>query len=283
MPPEVPQYWDFFIIHSSRETELASQLYVALRDDFAVFFDRESIPLGATWDEHLFQAMMRTRCFLVLISSQFEEAQIAREEYQIAINLRRQSPETKSVVPITSEARALLPYGLGIFQGLDFRRDGGLAGVVGKLKSDFSSAPPGSPTSTSTGKPATPAHALHDYPRRGRVPPELVTEILITAFASLHDPLLGPSLGLIFVDKANAFRKEADPDDPSVTIIETWALPPVAMVAPLVFWRSLLTEARLHSPRMLAAVLMTANTNTFSKPAWKDHQSLMNYLRALPS
>ena len=109
-----------------------------------------------------------------------------------------------------------------------------------------------------------------------------MTENLTAAFASLHDPLLGPALGLMFVDKANAFRRAADPGDATVTVIETYSLPPAGTVSPIIFWRSVLSEARLHSPRMLAAVLMTANTSSFGEPAWKDHQALLEFLRSLP-
>ena len=49
--PQMPEQWDFFIIHSSRDLALARQLHDELDADFDVFLDSESITLGAPWDE----------------------------------------------------------------------------------------------------------------------------------------------------------------------------------------------------------------------------------------
>ncbi len=275
-----PAAWDFFIIHASPDAALAAELHAALRDEFTVFLDRASLPLGEEWDEALGRALTQTRVFLVLVTPHLDGAHFAREEYQRAINLRRAAPHARAVVPITPVPQAMLPYGLGLFHGLDFGRDGGLAGVTRRLKAEFGARRPEPPATVGPGAPA--GHPLHSYSRYGRVPPEFVTEALVTAFASLHDPLLGPTLGLMFVDKASGFRRSADPDDPGVTVVEAYELPTPGAVPPLVFWRAVLSAARLHSPRMLAAVLLTANTNAFSDPARADHRRLLDFLRALP-
>jgi len=266
------QTWDFFLIYSRSDAAVAHEIYESLRSDFRVFLDSESIPIGEPWDAALAAAMSNVKVFLVLLSPDFDDSLLAREEYQIAINAKRKNPEACGLVPISLQPRAILPYGLGIFQGLDLSKHGGTEGIANRLRKQFKAE-----HHVARPKPDN-SHPLAVFPRSGRVPSELITERLITAFASLHDPLVGPALGLMFVDKANAFRRSADPNDESATVVEAYTLPPPGSVSPLLFWRSLLSEARLHSPRMLAAVLLTANTNSFSESALADYRKLLTAL-----
>lgn len=276
--------WDFFIIHSSADARQAEELYKLLSPPYRVFLDQKAIELSADWMRTLDAALRSSRVFVVLVSEHLDAAHFARDEINTAINLYRADEQGRKIVSVLLGPRnkIALSYGLGILQGAELNTDGGMAAVAARLRQlmdgpTAGGAPAAAPAKSS--QPAPPAHELHCYPRAYDIPRERVpTWTLAPAIADrIHY-----ADALHVVAQANAFRLAADPDDPSVTYVRTTAIPAPDPSPGGQFWRAVLDQARLHGPRMLAALLLTVDASHFDRQAKKDRQALLDYLRSLP-
>jgi hypothetical protein len=94
-------------------------------------------------------------------------------------------------------------------------------------------------------------HYLHKFPCTPLFPILKIDSRIIEAYATL----ISEDEALLYIQKANQFRLEADVGDESVTIIQEHSILPIKSTPSLAFWRFVFKEAGLHSPRMLAALL----------------------------
>lgn len=118
------------------------------------------------------------------------------------------------------------------------------------------------------------SHFLHQFPRGPMVEGHLINEKIIEAYAKL----IRPKQAMIYIDKANRIRKEADPSDDSVTILESYTLLSPTEARPMDFWLDAFHEARLHGPRMLAALLNVLPDEQFNEEAKNAKKQLLENL-----
>jgi hypothetical protein len=74
-------------------------------------------------------------------------------------------------------------------------------------------------------------------------------------------------------------RKAADSNDDSVTIIESYTLISPIHARPIDFWLDAFHEARLHGPRMLAALLYALPDEQFSNEVKQHREQLISMLK----
>lgn len=96
-------------------------------------------------------------------------------------------------------------------------------------------------------------HSLHKFPRFPRVEFSIVSMSLIEEIAIV----IPVEQAVDYINEINAFRREADPEDDSVTEIKTNFLPVIGPATPYSFWSAAIKQACLNGPRMLAAFLLT--------------------------
>lgn len=117
-------------------------------------------------------------------------------------------------------------------------------------------------------------HPLQKFPRGPMVEAHLVSLSIIQNYARL----IKPREAMQIIAEANAFRLEADLNSPSATIIKDYQLLPVHSVTPYEFWLDAFKEARLHGPRMLAALLMVVPDFQFEPKAQEAKRDLLNLI-----
>lgn len=264
--------WDVFLAHSSADTSDARKLYDMLSENFCVFLDVCSLKGGDDWDVEIPRAQRASRATVVLLSNTSQRAYYAREEVARAIALARADGGQHVVLPVYLEgtpSQETAPYGLLLKQSLASERDGGLSGVAEKLRVILETSRNGNQPSVS--EPVRTECVLCRYPRGPMVQPFKVKRAIKEAFADL----IPPARAMTTVENAIALRLEADPYDPEVTYIRRRDLVPPDTVAPMTFWNSVFTEACLHGPRMLAALLMAVDDRMFPEEAKNERQALL--------
>lgn len=129
--------------------------------------------------------------------------------------------------------------------------------------------------SVEAAKPNMISHTLHDFPTFPMVKGHLVSDKILKECAAI----IPPNQARMYVEMANAKRKEADPNDTEVTLIQFYNLPPPETNDPLHFWFNVFTQARLHGPRMLAALLFILPTQMFTQEAKDAVGNLLSQLK----
>ena len=109
--------WDFFLSHSSADTDNAKVLYNVLNPPAKVFLDAFSLVPGDNFDVSLPEALQGSLISVILISPNTEQAYYEKEEIAMAIQIARADPDTRRVVPVymnMTEAKlpAKAPFGL---------------------------------------------------------------------------------------------------------------------------------------------------------------------------
>lgn len=267
--------WDFFLAHASADKSLARELYGHLSPHARVFLDEISIPPGGDWDLELAKAQRSSRVTVALISSHFERAYYLREEIILGVALARHAPAEHTVVPVYVEEAgwdALPPYGLNSKQGIKLREVGGPEAVAHRLLNRSETLS----DDHAIDSPPSAAHYLHQFPCGPMVPGHMVKRSLIEAYATT----IPASRAASVLDEAVAARLEADPYDPTVTYIKHAHVVPPETTAPITYWLNVFTEARLHGPRMLAALLSVTDDSRFPAEAKESRRRLLEQLRA---
>jgi hypothetical protein len=122
-----------------------------------------------------------------------------------------------------------------------------------------------------------PRHQLHDYPRFPMVPSHKVPTCIKQAYANF----IPVRQARDWIDRANSFREEADPEDTTVTLIKTSHLRSPEDNAPIDFWIDAFNEAGKHGPRMLAALLLVVDDAQFDNEVKQERSKLLKLLRDL--
>lgn len=120
-------------------------------------------------------------------------------------------------------------------------------------------------------------HFLQAYPRGPMVEGHLIDSRIVESYAKL----IRPELALSYINKANQLRKAADPLDERATIIEAYTLLSPTNSRPLDFWLDAFHEARLHGPRMLAALLHVLVDDQFPKEIQEARRTLLQQLKEM--
>lgn len=113
--------WDFFLAHAGADIEVARKLHDALEPPARVFLDDEDISLGENWNSRLAEALRGSLIHVILISPNTDAAYYECEEIAVAIQLAREDPHTRRVVPVylnTNGVPSVVPYGLKLKHGL---------------------------------------------------------------------------------------------------------------------------------------------------------------------
>jgi hypothetical protein len=263
--------WDIFISYAGRDESQAQRLYDLLRADFRVFFAKESIDPGDNFAERIREALLGTPITVVLVSIHSQRAWYQGAENAQAIELARDSEGRKRIVPVYLDGRPKATewnlFGLNVLHALDANTPGGMIEVARRLSALVLNQPSGTALETAS------SHVLQTIPMGPMVPGEYVDESLVDAYAERFSMARADLL----VDRANAFRKQADGN---ATVIRKTDVPRIEQVEPIRYWQSVFKEARLHGPRMLAALLLVVNDEGFTPEAQAARRRLLDLLNA---
>lgn len=258
--------WDIFIAHSAREKEMAQAIFNALAG-YKVFLDFVCLKAGSDWDISISEAQKQSKITLALISGDFNKAYYAREEVAAGIALSRKNPNYHQLIPIYLDEISTenIPYGLRLKHSIFLKR-GSINDLAEQIKKALNHE---DPVNTSV-------HFLSTFPRGPYVNGDDVKRDIIEGYASL----LKPYEFLQVISEVNSYRKEADPDDPNITLIKPFHLPPPGSVSALEFWQAVFDEARKHGPRMLASLLTVVPDDQFPESARIKKQKLLSILKS---
>lgn len=136
-PPTDPDFkWDFFLAHAGADLEAARQLKRQLEPPAEVFLDDEDISLGENWDRVLSEALRSSLIHVIMVSPNTEDAYYQCEEIAVAIQMAREDPHTRRVVPFYLNSRGVpksVPYGLKTRHGLSVADEKDLAAAKERL------------------------------------------------------------------------------------------------------------------------------------------------------
>lgn len=273
--------YDFFLAHAGKDSEKVEPIYDILSRDFRVFLDRRSIQPGDNWNEVLPEALKQSKVIVLLLSMNSNGAYYLQEEIARAIQLQKDNPDLYRIVPVYLDGFpadiARVPYGLYRVYSLDLPAEGTVANLCGKLIGFVTRTGDARDDSYKIKDELAFSHILHDFPVGPMVNGSLVSTRLIEAFAES----VAVTDSLQVIDEANAFRKQADPKEMGSITIKKIYLPAPASITPKEFWLAAFVQARLHGPRMLAALLLSVEDKFFPKDAIMDKYKLLDELRAL--
>ena len=133
-PPDFK--WDFFLAHAGADLEAARKLKRELEPPAEVFLDADDISLGQNWDRVLAEALRSSLIHVIIVSPNTEEAYYQREEIAVAIQMAREDPHTRRVVPVYLSSQGMpksVPYGLKTRHGLTVADEKDLASAKERL------------------------------------------------------------------------------------------------------------------------------------------------------
>ena len=128
--------WDFFLAHAGADLEAARKLKRELEPPAEVFLDADDISLGQNWDRVLAEALRSSLIHIIIVSPNTEEAYYQCEEIAVAIQMAREDPHTRRVVPLDLSSQGVpksVPYGLKTRHGLTVADEKDLASAKERL------------------------------------------------------------------------------------------------------------------------------------------------------
>jgi hypothetical protein len=185
--------YDVFLAHAGADTHRVTGLVAALRaEGLAVFFDKDSIPLGEDSYLHLPRALLASTATLVCLSSAYEAALYERAEAHLALDHHKRTGHL--VIPVWLDGpppATTVFYGLNLMQGADLTAVGDRA-LARQVAARVRSFVPHAPAATAA-PPALPtAPTLTTSPERTtavELTPALPTALeLTTALRRLTTP-----------------------------------------------------------------------------------------------
>jgi hypothetical protein len=120
-----------------------------------------------------------------------------------------------------------------------------------------------------------PPDALAQFPLGPMFPPDRIPESLINAYADLFGTKVSAQR---VVNRAIHLRREADPNDPELTVLRHAELPQVEIGSDN-YWYQAFTQAGMHSPRMLAALVLAHPDHQLSDNSRRERAQLLIALR----
>jgi hypothetical protein len=274
--------YDFFIAHAGEDVDNAKKLYDLLIEDYNVFLDKNSLQAGDNWVVALPEALKKSKIIILLLSRNSKKAHYLQEEIARAIELQKNNKDLYKIIPIYMDGFpsdiSEIPYGLYQIHSLDFIVEGSYENVCLKLTKYLNLLPENKEESFKIKDKLAFKHILHEYPVGPMVDGSLVPIGLIEAFAEFVD--ISESLQVI--DEANAFRKQADPNENGAITIKKINLPHPSRNSPKEFWLQAFAQARLHGPRMLAALLLSVQDTFFPPEVINAKNKLLNGIKNNP-
>lgn len=241
--------WDVFIAYTTPDREKAKNIYDLLSDNhIRVFIDSEHLPAG-TFDNQLLEEQCSSKITLALVSENTYQSYYAREEIAIAIQLENKYPGEHILLPLYLGGRPDDPR--KILYGLHLRAYFGSENLLSEIFNIIKVNPNGDAANPEKQN-IKYKHELHQFPRGPLVEGHLIQISVITSIAKT----IKPEEAGEFLSQINRFRLEAD-NDSRVRIIQQSDLPNINVVGSHSYWSSVIREARLQGPRMLAAVFLT--------------------------
>ena len=128
--------WDFFLAHAGADLEAARKLRRQLEPPAKVFLDDECILPGGIWAQEISEALRSSLIHLILVSPDTENAYYECEEIAVAIQMAREDPHTRRVVPVYLNSKGVpksVPYGLKTRHGLSVADEKDLAAAKERL------------------------------------------------------------------------------------------------------------------------------------------------------
>ena len=128
--------WDFFVAHAGADLEDARRLKRQLEPPAKVFLDDECILPGDIWAQEISEALRSSLIHLILVSPNTENAYYECEEIAVAIQMAREDPHTRRVVPVYLNSKGVpksVPYGLKTRHGLSVADEKDLAAAKERL------------------------------------------------------------------------------------------------------------------------------------------------------
>jgi hypothetical protein len=111
--------YDFFISYSRKDISLAKIIQEKLRSKFSLFFDKESIDIGANWLNKINASLEKSERFIVCISPNYIESKMCKYEY-LFCNLKLINQGDDYVLPVYLNS-ASLPFQMQILNYHDAR------------------------------------------------------------------------------------------------------------------------------------------------------------------
>lgn len=132
--------YDFFIGYASPDKEKAGELHkLLLNEDYKVFLDADIQP-GELWVKSIEEKQKSSRVQVFLISKNTSKAHYQLDEIALAIDIMLKPCSTIRVVPVCLPEEngpgsfPDVPYGLRVFQRIQFDPETGMPGIVDKLR-----------------------------------------------------------------------------------------------------------------------------------------------------
>jgi TIR domain len=261
--------WDIFVAYPSANWRDASNLFDALVPHVTVFFDRKSLQVGDEADVVIPRALRSSKMAVVLVDSDYSRSYYARAESVLAIALARSDPSYR-VVPIYLRGRPPIidtPYGLLLKQSLDFTAEASWEAVAQKLRYALGSM------ADSTGAVESVDSVSHPDPkvaliRRLPIGPRVNNFLVRLSLVQEFSDAAGPDRASDVLNEAVYLQLSANPE---ATYILPSHLPDPRFAGAFNYWKTAFSEACLHGPRMLAALLMAVDDSQFTD-AWKNER-----------
>jgi len=96
---------DVFVSYSRVDKAAARLVADTLtQEGLRVFIDEDEIEVGAAWQQAIFDALEECRCTLVMYSSHFLQSKVCKDEFNIAMILRRRKGDDFIFPVLVSEA-----------------------------------------------------------------------------------------------------------------------------------------------------------------------------------
>lgn len=115
-----------------------------------------------------------------------------------------------------------------------------------------------------------------NIPKGPRVERYLISDSLVAAYA---EGLPTRTKAEQIIGRAMRLRRSADPGDRNATTFTSGDLPNLDVVGADAFWQDVFTQAALHGPRMLGALLLAQPDDLFPAEARSERARLLLYLR----
>lgn len=271
--------YDFFIAHASKDIDTAIYMYNILAKNHIVFLDKHSLGAGDNWSQILPEALEKSKVIILLLSKDSTNAYYLQEEMLRAIQLNRTKKNWNRLIPVYLDGFPAnisdIPYGLYQIHSIDLRDEGSVENICIKIRQYLERSPDSNEDNSKVKEQLSFKHVLHAFPVGPMVDGYLVSTNIIETFAEAIDV----SESLQVINQANAFRKSADPFEEGSILIRKIKLPPPAKNTAIEFWLAAFTQARLHGPRMLAALLLTVEDTFFPKQIKEEKNKLLEILK----
>lgn len=104
--------FDLFVSYARRDGQLADELVGALRardPQLRIFVDRLELNSGASWQQHIFEALDASRFILCLYSPAYLASKVCQEEFNVGLMRQRES-EGEVMLPVYLFSAALPTY-----------------------------------------------------------------------------------------------------------------------------------------------------------------------------